>query len=80
MPAVIKVMKVDSTLITLIKPQFEARRSQVRLKGKCGSSQLEFGLLVICTLILITQSNKSCLILLRWEVEGLFEILWFIKR
>ncbi|KAG2556580.1 hypothetical protein PVAP13_8NG197500 [Panicum virgatum] len=29
MPAVIKVMKVDSTLITLIKPQFEARRSQV---------------------------------------------------
>jgi len=57
MPAVIKVMKTDSTLITLIKPQFEARRSQVRLKGKCGSSQLEFGLLVICTLILITQSN-----------------------
>ena len=34
MPAVIKVMKVDSTLITLIKPQFEARRSQVRLNGK----------------------------------------------
>ncbi|KAL6658586.1 hypothetical protein ACP70R_001553 [Stipagrostis hirtigluma subsp. patula] len=29
MPAVIKVMKTDSTLITLIKPQFEARRSQV---------------------------------------------------
>ncbi|WVZ53419.1 hypothetical protein U9M48_004364 [Paspalum notatum var. saurae] len=29
MPAVIKVMKMDSTLITLIKPQFEARRSQV---------------------------------------------------
>lgn len=36
MPAVIKVMKTDSTLITLIKPQFEARRSQVRLKGKSG--------------------------------------------
>ncbi|EEE51920.1 hypothetical protein OsJ_33528 [Oryza sativa Japonica Group] len=29
MPAVVKVMKTDSTLITLIKPQFEARRSQV---------------------------------------------------
>lgn len=29
MPAVIKVMKMESTLITLIKPQFEARRSQV---------------------------------------------------
>uniref|UniRef100_A0A0A9HA84 Hemolysin A n=1 Tax=Arundo donax TaxID=35708 RepID=A0A0A9HA84_ARUDO len=29
MPAVIKVMKTDSTLITLIKPQFEAHRSQV---------------------------------------------------
>uniref|UniRef100_A0A0E0BHA8 RNA-binding S4 domain-containing protein n=1 Tax=Oryza glumipatula TaxID=40148 RepID=A0A0E0BHA8_9ORYZ len=29
MPAVVKVMKRDSTLITLIKPQFEARRSQV---------------------------------------------------
>ncbi|GJN06622.1 hypothetical protein PR202_ga24371 [Eleusine coracana subsp. coracana] len=29
MPAVIKVMKTDSILITLIKPQFEARRSQV---------------------------------------------------
>ncbi|KAM0841462.1 hypothetical protein ACQ4PT_056640 [Festuca glaucescens] len=33
MPAVVKVMKTDSTLITLIKPQFEARRSQV---GKGG--------------------------------------------
>ncbi|XP_071716621.1 uncharacterized protein [Rutidosis leptorrhynchoides] len=29
MPAVIKLMKEDATLITLIKPQFEARRSQV---------------------------------------------------
>ncbi|CAN6245983.1 unnamed protein product [Urochloa humidicola] len=29
MPAVMKVMKMDSTLITLIKPQFEARRHQV---------------------------------------------------
>lgn len=33
MPAVVKVMKIDSTLVTLIKPQFEARRSQV---GKGG--------------------------------------------
>ncbi|VAI02803.1 unnamed protein product [Triticum turgidum subsp. durum] len=33
MPAVVKVMKTNSTLITLIKPQFEARRSQV---GKGG--------------------------------------------
>ncbi|XP_066366306.1 uncharacterized protein [Miscanthus floridulus] len=33
MPAVIKVMKTDSTLITLIKPQFEARRSQVGSGG-----------------------------------------------
>ncbi|KAM0904033.1 hypothetical protein ACQ4PT_018269 [Festuca glaucescens] len=33
MPAVVKVMKTDSALITLIKPQFEARRSQV---GKGG--------------------------------------------
>lgn len=30
MPAVIKVMKDEATLITLVKPQFEARRSQVR--------------------------------------------------
>uniref|UniRef100_A0A0D9WT30 RNA-binding S4 domain-containing protein n=2 Tax=Leersia perrieri TaxID=77586 RepID=A0A0D9WT30_9ORYZ len=29
MPAVVKVMKAESTLITLTKPQFEARRSQV---------------------------------------------------
>jgi predicted rRNA methylase YqxC with S4 and FtsJ domains len=33
MPAVIKVMKAESILITLIKPQFEARRSQVTLDG-----------------------------------------------
>lgn len=30
MPAVIKVMKEESSLVTLVKPQFEARRSQVR--------------------------------------------------
>ncbi|KAJ8748215.1 hypothetical protein K2173_000623 [Erythroxylum novogranatense] len=29
MPAVVNVMKEDATLITLVKPQFEARRSQV---------------------------------------------------
>ncbi|KAK1266196.1 hypothetical protein QJS04_geneDACA015589 [Acorus gramineus] len=29
MPAVVNVMKSDSTLVTLVKPQFEARRSQV---------------------------------------------------
>lgn len=29
MPAVVNLMKEESTLITLIKPQFEARRSQV---------------------------------------------------
>uniref|UniRef100_A0A803MFQ2 Ribosomal RNA methyltransferase FtsJ domain-containing protein n=1 Tax=Chenopodium quinoa TaxID=63459 RepID=A0A803MFQ2_CHEQI len=33
MPAVIKVMKEQSTLITLVKPQFEARRSQVGSGG-----------------------------------------------
>lgn len=32
MPAVVNVMKDDAMLITLIKPQFEAHRSQV-----CGS-------------------------------------------
>lgn len=29
MPAVMNVMKEDATLVTLVKPQFEARRSQV---------------------------------------------------
>ncbi|XP_073013281.1 uncharacterized protein [Typha latifolia] len=29
MPAVVKVMKMESILITLVKPQFEARKSQV---------------------------------------------------
>lgn len=33
MPAVVKVMKEQSTLITLVKPQFEARRSQVGSGG-----------------------------------------------
>ncbi|KAJ7969360.1 putative Hemolysin A [Quillaja saponaria] len=33
MPAIVNVMKEDATLITLVKPQFEARRSQV---GKGG--------------------------------------------
>lgn len=30
MPAVVNVMKEDAALVTLVKPQFEARRSQVR--------------------------------------------------
>lgn len=29
MPAVVNVMKEESILVTLVKPQFEARRSQV---------------------------------------------------
>ncbi|KAF8402435.1 hypothetical protein HHK36_013391 [Tetracentron sinense] len=29
MPAVVNVMKDEATLVTLVKPQFEARRSQV---------------------------------------------------
>ncbi|XP_034196936.1 16S/23S rRNA (cytidine-2'-O)-methyltransferase TlyA isoform X2 [Prunus dulcis] len=33
MPAVIKVMKEESSLVTLVKPQFEARRSQVGSGG-----------------------------------------------
>lgn len=33
MPAVLKVMKERSTLVTLVKPQFEARRSQVGSGG-----------------------------------------------
>ncbi|PKA56230.1 23S rRNA (cytidine1920-2'-O)/16S rRNA (cytidine1409-2'-O)-methyltransferase [Apostasia shenzhenica] len=32
MPAVVKVMKEESTLVTLVKPQFEAHRSQVLQK------------------------------------------------
>ncbi|KAJ3671540.1 hypothetical protein LUZ60_007619 [Juncus effusus] len=33
MPAVVNLMKVESTLITLIKPQFEARKNQVGSGG-----------------------------------------------
>lgn len=29
MPAVVNAMKEEATLVTLVKPQFEARRSQV---------------------------------------------------
>lgn len=29
MPAIMNVMKEDATLVTLVKPQFEARRQQV---------------------------------------------------
>ena len=35
MPAVINVMKEEATLVTLVKPQFEARRSQVRNSYCC---------------------------------------------
>lgn len=31
MPAVVNVMKEEATLVTLVKPQFEALRSQVRM-------------------------------------------------
>lgn len=31
MPAVVNLMKEESTLVTLVKPQFEARRSQVKI-------------------------------------------------
>ena len=40
MPAVVKVMKEDSTLVTLVKPQFEAKRSQVA--NICFSYKLFF--------------------------------------
>lgn len=30
MPAVVNVMKEEASLVTLVKPQFEARRSQAR--------------------------------------------------
>ncbi|KAG2561005.1 hypothetical protein PVAP13_8KG003604 [Panicum virgatum] len=43
MPSVIKVMEMDSTLITLIKPQFEARRSQVGGVDRIISGVEEFG-------------------------------------
>ena len=33
MPTVVNVMKEDATLVTLVKPQFEARRSQVGSGG-----------------------------------------------
>ncbi|KAJ6842511.1 uncharacterized protein M6B38_301510 [Iris pallida] len=33
MPAVVNVMKTESTLVTLVKPQFEARKSQVKRGG-----------------------------------------------
>lgn len=30
MPAVVNLMREEATLVTLVKPQFEARRSQVK--------------------------------------------------
>ena len=35
MPVVINVMKEKASLVTLVKPQFEARRSQVRNSYCC---------------------------------------------
>ncbi|KAL1293360.1 uncharacterized protein LOC107617780 isoform X1 [Arachis ipaensis] len=45
MPAVVNVMKEDAALVTLVKPQFEARRSQVGKGGivKDPSIHQEFG-------------------------------------
>ncbi|KAK9747799.1 hypothetical protein RND81_02G015300 [Saponaria officinalis] len=40
MPAVMKVMKETSTLLTLVKPQFEAKRSQVGSGGIVRDSQV----------------------------------------
>ncbi|ERN20182.1 hypothetical protein AMTRI_Chr06g201320 [Amborella trichopoda] len=40
MPAVVNVMKPVSTLVTLVKPQFEARRSQVGKGGIVKDSQV----------------------------------------
>ncbi|KAL9239659.1 hypothetical protein vseg_013961 [Gypsophila vaccaria] len=40
MPAVVKVMKEKSTLLTLVKPQFEAKRSQVGGGGIVRDSQV----------------------------------------
>lgn len=40
MPAVVSVMKEEATLVTLVKPQFEARRSQVGSGGIVRDSQV----------------------------------------
>ncbi|KAJ6329628.1 hypothetical protein OIU77_011157 [Salix suchowensis] len=40
MPAVVNVMKEEATLVTLVKPQFEARRSQVGSGGIVRDSQV----------------------------------------
>ena len=44
MPAVINVMKEEASLVTLVKPQFEARRSQVRNSYCCVYFNLSGGL------------------------------------
>ncbi|WMV46638.1 hypothetical protein MTR67_040023 [Solanum verrucosum] len=42
MPAVVNLMKEEATLVTLIKPQFEARRSQVSIFQRSRSALLPF--------------------------------------
>lgn len=42
MPAVVNLMKEEATLVTLIKPQFEARRSQVSNFQRSRSALLPF--------------------------------------
>ena len=44
MPVVINVMKEKASLVTLVKPQFEARRSQVRNSYRCVYFNLSGGL------------------------------------
>jgi len=43
MPAVVNVMKENAALVTLVKPQFEARRSQVR-----NSYSFSYNLTLFC--------------------------------
>ncbi|CAK7349220.1 unnamed protein product [Dovyalis caffra] len=42
MPAIVNVMKEEATLVTLVKPQFEARRSQVLEKITTGVENFGF--------------------------------------
>ena len=44
MPTLVNVMKEEASLVTLVKPQFEARRSQVRNSYCCVYFNLSGGL------------------------------------
>ena len=44
MPALVNVMKEEASLVTLVKPQFEARRSQVRNSYCCVYFNISGGL------------------------------------